>query len=155
MKAPPWLLVAPELLVWGRLLELDPVEARHVSGALRLAVGKEVVLADGKGRVAAAKLVTVHKRKVEVEVLSVESRAAPDGDGVTLAVAVVSGKAWIGRFRRPSRWEFVGLFPSWPRGPSSRRPSVQSDSIIGGESPCNPSNNAGVRGPWISTICPS
>ena len=94
MKAPPWLLVSPDLLSSDSLVVLDPDEARHVSGALRLGAGREVVLADGRGRVAEAKLVTVGKRKVEAEILSVKASPKPRGEGVTLAVAVVGSKAF-------------------------------------------------------------
>ncbi len=93
MKSAPWLLAEPEDLVAGTTVILDPVEARHVSGALRLRIGTEVILADGEGKVAPAILGGVTRKRVEVEVLSVEECPPPAGNGVTLAVAVVGNRA--------------------------------------------------------------
>ena len=47
MKSPPWLLATPGELEAQRIVTLDPVESRHVSGALRRRTGDEIVLTDG------------------------------------------------------------------------------------------------------------
>ena len=93
MKAAPWLLAPPEELVAGGVVVLDPVEARHVSGALRLRAGQGIVLASGAGKVAEATLVKVGKKRVEAEVLTVEECPPQEGKGVTVAVAVVGNRA--------------------------------------------------------------
>lgn len=98
MKQPPWLLL-PE----GRRLEiggtvvLDAAEARHAAGPLRLRAGDPVVLADGAGMVAGARLREASKGRVEAEVTSLDLAPQPDGPGVTLAVSVVENRAmdWV------------------------------------------------------------
>jgi 16S rRNA (uracil1498-N3)-methyltransferase len=93
VKSAPWLLAAPTDLAVGTTAALDPVEAKHASGALRLRAGGEVVLADGAGKVAVATLISVGRKVVEVEILSVEECLPLRGSGVTLAVAVVGNRA--------------------------------------------------------------
>lgn len=93
MKSAPWLLAPPGELVPGRVIVLDPAEARHVSGALRLRAGQGIVLANGAGKMAEADLVRIEKKRVEAEVVRVEESPPQGGNGVTLAVAVVGNKA--------------------------------------------------------------
>ena len=93
MKEPPWLLVEPGLLEAGDRLELGSAEARHAVGPLRLRSGDAVVLADGAGTVAQARLWSVARNRVEAEVLELESEPRPAGGGVTLAMAVVEARA--------------------------------------------------------------
>lgn len=93
MKAPPWLLVDPGVLAAGAVITLPVSEARHATGPLRLRDGDAVVLADGGGRTAAARLSTVGRAAVAAEVLSVESAPPPEGEGVTVALAVIEAKA--------------------------------------------------------------
>jgi 16S rRNA (uracil1498-N3)-methyltransferase len=93
MKSPPWLLVEPGALDSGKLMELDLSEARHLAGSLRRRVGDAVVLADGRGSVARATLVEIERNRVRAEVSSVHHEPAPQARGVTLAVALIEGKA--------------------------------------------------------------
>jgi 16S rRNA (uracil1498-N3)-methyltransferase len=92
VKSPPWLLVAPGELEAHRIVTLDAAESRHVSGALRRRTGDEIVLADGQGSVALARLVTVGRGGTEAEVVSVQREPEPELPGVTVALAVVSGR---------------------------------------------------------------
>jgi 16S rRNA (uracil1498-N3)-methyltransferase len=93
MKAPPWLLVDPAVLESERRVVLNPTEARHLTAALRRRPGDEIVLADGKGSVARARLVSIERRRVEAEVLSVHHEPEPQSGGVTVAMAVVASQA--------------------------------------------------------------
>ena len=93
MKAVPWLLAASGALEAGRIVVLDPIEARHLTGALRRRPGDEIVLADGRGVLAEAKLVAIEKGRVEAEVLSVRHEPEPKSEGVTLALAMIDNRA--------------------------------------------------------------
>jgi 16S rRNA (uracil1498-N3)-methyltransferase len=93
MKSPPWLFVSVGEIGQGSVVALDPAEGRHATGPLRLRGGDEVVLADGMGRTAAARLVVAGKAAVKAEVASVHLAPPPDGDGVTLALAIIESKA--------------------------------------------------------------
>jgi 16S rRNA (uracil1498-N3)-methyltransferase len=93
MKEPPWLLVASGNLDVGRTVVLDPSEARHLTGALRRRPGDEVVLADGEGWVADARLITIIRGRVEAEVMSAHREPEPESDGVTVALAVIDSRA--------------------------------------------------------------
>jgi 16S rRNA (uracil1498-N3)-methyltransferase len=93
MKALPWLLASSGDLEAGRTVVLDPTEARHLTGALRRRPGDEIVLADGNGSVAEAKLVAVGKRRVEAEILSVRHEPGQQSAGVTVALAMVENRA--------------------------------------------------------------
>jgi 16S rRNA (uracil1498-N3)-methyltransferase len=88
MKALPWLLAASGDLEAGRTVVLEPTEARHLTGALRRRPGDEIVLADGNGLVAEAKLVAIGKRRVEAEIRSVRREPKPQPVGVTVALAM-------------------------------------------------------------------
>jgi 16S rRNA (uracil1498-N3)-methyltransferase len=93
MKAVPWLLAVSADLEAGRTVVLDPTEARHLTGALRRRPGDEIVLADGNGLVAEAKLVAIGKGRAEAEVISVRHEPGPLSAGVTVALAVVEIRA--------------------------------------------------------------
>ncbi len=93
MKNPPWLLVPPGLIGKDTVITLDTAEGRHATGPLRLRSGDEVILADGAGLMAAARLVIAGKTRVEAEIASVHVAAAQQGDGVTLALAVIEPRA--------------------------------------------------------------
>jgi len=93
MKAAPWLLAVCGALEEGRTVALDPSEARHLTGALRRRPGDEIVLADGNGAVAEAKLITIEKGGVEAEILSVRHEPEPKPEGVTLALAMIDNRA--------------------------------------------------------------
>jgi 16S rRNA (uracil1498-N3)-methyltransferase len=93
VKSPPWLLVSVGEIGRGPLVDLDPAEGRHATGPLRLRSGDEVVLADGMGRMAAAKLVVAGRSAVRGEVISVDFAPPPAGDGITLALAIIDPRA--------------------------------------------------------------
>ena len=93
MKNPPWLLAVPGTLEAGRTVVLDPTEAQHLTGALRRRSGDEIVLADGEGWIAEARLLTIGRGRVEAEVLSLHQEPAPVSDGVTVGLAMVSGRS--------------------------------------------------------------
>ena len=93
MKALPWLLAVSGALEAGRTVVLDPTEARHLTGALRRRPGDEIVLADGNGAVAEAKLVAIGRGRVEAVILSVRHEPEPESEGVTLALAMTDNRA--------------------------------------------------------------
>jgi 16S rRNA (uracil1498-N3)-methyltransferase len=93
MKAPPWLLVDPGVLESARTVSLDPSEARHLTAALRRRPGDAIVLVDGQGAVAEARLVSIERGRIEAEVLSVRREPEPPVNGVTVAMAVVARQA--------------------------------------------------------------
>ena len=93
MKALPWLLAVSGALEAGRTVVLDPTEARHLTGALRRRPGDEIVLADGNGAVAEAKLVAIGRGRVEAVILSVRHEPEPKSEGVTLALAMTDNRA--------------------------------------------------------------
>ena len=92
MKASPWLLAERGSLAEGRIIELDRNEVRHAAGALRLRPGDRVTLVDGAGRTAEAVLRELAKGRASAEVLAVCEQAQPEGEGVTLALAVLHGR---------------------------------------------------------------
>lgn len=75
---------------------LDEAEGRHAAEVLRLKQGDVVFVFDGAGRVARTCLSAVSKRRVEAEILNVESAPAPSGK-TTLIQALPKGKLfeWI------------------------------------------------------------
>ena len=93
MKSVPWLLAVSGDLEVGRTVVLDPTEARHLTGALRRRPGDGIVLADGNGAVAEAKLVAIGKGRFEAEILSVRHEPEPEAEGVTLALAMIDNRA--------------------------------------------------------------
>lgn len=92
MKAPPWLLVAAGVASPGRRIELEPAEARHATGPLRLRSGDRVVLTDGAGMIATARLIDAGRGRAVVEIESVDGTARP-GPALTVAIGVLSGSA--------------------------------------------------------------
>jgi 16S rRNA (uracil1498-N3)-methyltransferase len=92
VKKRPWILASPGAIEVGEFVILDPVEARHVSGSLRRRAGDEIVLADGRGCIAVARLTTIERSKVEAEILAAHREPEPTSNGVTLALAMVSGQ---------------------------------------------------------------
>jgi len=92
MKEPPWLLVPPETLEEGGEIPLEPGEARHVAGPLRRTVGDDVVLTDGRGTIAPARLVRVDRSGVTVRV-EAPVRQYPAVDGPTVALGVLDSRA--------------------------------------------------------------
>jgi 16S rRNA (uracil1498-N3)-methyltransferase len=93
MKAAPWLIDVSGDLEAGSIVVLDPTEARHLTSALRRRPGDQVVLADGMGTIAEARLVAAGKGRVEAQVLRVHHEPEPDVRGVTVALALIDSRA--------------------------------------------------------------
>ena len=93
MKSIPWMLAASADIEVGRVVALEPAEARHLTGALRRRPGDEIVIADGQGIVAEAKLVAAGKGMAEAEILSMRRMPEPESDRVTLALALIENRA--------------------------------------------------------------
>lgn len=87
----PW-FHAPGPLASGMTIELDREEARHATGARRLAAGDDVILFDGAGTLARASIASINKRGREVlaEVHEVRMQPAPS-PALTVATALPKG----------------------------------------------------------------
>lgn len=85
--SPLWVLVE-DLAEPGRR-SLAPDEVRHVVSR-RLREGDELVVFDAQGGTASARIVSLSRREIEVEVARVERVAAP-GSGFSLATAIPKG----------------------------------------------------------------
>ena len=72
-------------------VELSGPEARHLKDVLRLGVGREVMLFDGRGMEARAEIASVGKRTVALSILEVRAAASDDRQPVILATAVPKG----------------------------------------------------------------
>ncbi len=92
MKNEPWLLVREGVLVGGGEIVLEPEEARHASGSLRLDAGDRVVLADGTGKLAGAGLVRCQRSDV-IAVVDEVVTSVPSLVGPTVALGVLHTKA--------------------------------------------------------------
>ncbi|MCK5806660.1 MAG: 16S rRNA (uracil(1498)-N(3))-methyltransferase [Lentisphaeria bacterium] len=92
MRTDPWLLVPEGVLVSGRKVVLDPEEARHASGSLRLHAGDHVVLTDGAGKLAGAELIRCVRSDVVAVVDEGVTKVQPL-PGPTVALGVLHTKA--------------------------------------------------------------
>ena len=79
-------LYCPSLAL-GRVVLPDD-EARHVRHALRIKVGDEIILFDGKGSEAQARVMALDRRKLEVDVTCTSQHEFDTAVQVTLAVAM-------------------------------------------------------------------
>ncbi len=80
----------------GRTAELDAGEARHAGGARRLAAGDRVELFNGRGTVAAARIESVRKSSISLEIE--ETQYVEKGDAaVVILCAVAKGERfdWV------------------------------------------------------------
>lgn len=82
---------SPQKLVPSREVVLDDAEAHHLAHVLRLQPGDEVILFDGAGTEATARIETASKRKVALRVLSATSPEPAATPRLTLATAVPKG----------------------------------------------------------------
>lgn len=64
-----------EKLVMGAAIQLDAAESKHAARVLRLQVGDEILLTDGKGLEARAKLVQVEKEDVRAQIFELREAA--------------------------------------------------------------------------------
>lgn len=92
MKSAPWLVAELVGVEVGRSMTLEPAEARHATGALRLRDGDRVLVTDGAGVVASGPLARRGRGVVEVLVEEVERVPRPE-PGPSLAVGVLAGSA--------------------------------------------------------------
>ena len=92
MRTDPWLLVPEGMLLGGCEIALEPEEARHASGSLRLRTGDRVVLTDGVGSVTGAELTRCVRSDVIAVVDEVVTRVLPL-PGPTVALGVLHTKA--------------------------------------------------------------
>lgn len=88
----PWLLVPEGVLVGGGEIALQREEARHAFGSLRRRAGDRVVLADGAGSVAGAKLARCVRSDCIAVVDEVVTMVSPL-PGPTVALGVLHTKA--------------------------------------------------------------
>ncbi len=93
MKQRPWLLIDALDGSSGETVDLEEPEARHAAGALRCRPGDEIVLADGRGTVAVAVLRELATRRVSAELLTIDRKDPPGGQGVTLGLAIIDRSA--------------------------------------------------------------
>ncbi len=76
---------------WGEAACLSGDEAKHLSQVLRIRDGEEVVVFDGKGRQAIAKVLSVARDRVSLD-LGPPSMSPQAGTKVLLALAIPKGK---------------------------------------------------------------
>ena len=81
----------PDLPHEGALVALSDEEARHLTQVLRLALGDEVRVFDGRGREHEARVEVAARQRAEVRV-GAQAAAAPEvGVRLTLAAALLKG----------------------------------------------------------------
>lgn len=84
---------APDLVTDGGVVELPPDEADHLGRVLRLRVGAEVRLFDGRGRERVGLVERVERNRAVVRVTGEATPAAEASVWVVLAQAVLKGNA--------------------------------------------------------------
>ena len=79
------------------IIALPPEEAHHAGSVLRLQVGDGLVLFDGAGREAQARVCSASKKKVEVEIESVAEVNRESKRRLTIAIALPKGdrQKWL------------------------------------------------------------
>jgi 16S rRNA (uracil1498-N3)-methyltransferase len=83
---------APDLDAGDETVMLPRDEAEHLTRVLRLAVGDDVTVFDGRGHEWRARVVSVVRRDVRVQLVSRIDPAAEAGVALTLAQAVLKGE---------------------------------------------------------------
>lgn len=79
-------------LIVGTRAELRDDEARHLAAVMRVAAGEEVVLFDGSGAEFLARVLSVRKQAVELEIVEHREISRELPLAVTLAVALPKGE---------------------------------------------------------------
>lgn len=82
---------APDLDAGARVARLPPDEANHLTRVLRLGIGDEVAVFDGRGHEFRAKVTTAARDRVEVELLDPIAPALEPRVPLTLVQAVLKG----------------------------------------------------------------
>ncbi len=91
-------------------LTLDTGDSHHAAVVLRVKPGEAVLLLDGQGGVADARVVDVSKRAVQVEVIG-RRRVRPRTGEVILVAAVTKGKAWELTLQKATEVDVAGIMP--------------------------------------------
>lgn len=73
-------------------LVLDEDTSKHVSGVLRMKVGEELLLTDGRGTKATAVITDDHRKRCAVNIVQRERKEAKKG-GVTIAISLLKNAA--------------------------------------------------------------
>ena len=81
----------PDLPGEGALVALAGDEARHMTQVLRLSLGDEVLVFDGRGRQHAARVEIAARQRAEVRVGALAPPAAESRVAITLAAALLKG----------------------------------------------------------------
>src|SRR5262245_28438399 len=81
----------PDLPPEGSLASVTGDEARHMTQVLRLAIGDEVLVFDGRGRQHGARVEIAARQRAEVRVGAAVAAAAEAGVAITLAAALLKG----------------------------------------------------------------
>ena len=82
---------APDLDARARVARLPPDEANHLTRVLRLGIGDEIAVFDGRGHEFRAKVTTAARERVEVELLDPIAAALEPRVPLTLVQAVLKG----------------------------------------------------------------
>jgi 16S rRNA (uracil1498-N3)-methyltransferase len=104
-------LVEPGAIEMGVVLRLDPEESRHLASVLRSRPGEPVVVADGCGVTGGAVVRSVARRRVELEVDTVNREAGPARPGLVLCLAVLHGSAMDWAVQKSVEVDVGGLLP--------------------------------------------
>lgn len=83
---------APSLDPGDELVDLPREESEHLKRVLRMGVGDTVAIFDGRGHEFLAKVASVDRREVRVQVLSPLASAPESTTAITLAQAVLKGE---------------------------------------------------------------
>jgi len=82
---------APDIDVAARVVELPADEAHHLTHVLRLRVGDELAVFDGRGHEWIGRIAAVTRRRVDVELLEPATPVMEPRIRLTLAVAILKG----------------------------------------------------------------
>lgn len=74
------------------LLTLDEDTSKHVTGVLRMKLGEQLLLTDGKGTKATAEITDDHRKRCTVSIIQTEKEGREKG-GVTIAISLVKNTA--------------------------------------------------------------
>ena len=106
----------------GETLTLEAEPSRHIAKALRMQVGDGLCVFDGRGAEAAARVQSIARDRVEVELESVEAIDRESPLAVTLAIGVSRGDRMDTVIQKATE---LGVRAIWPM--SSERTGVRLD----------------------------
>ena len=73
-------------------LVLDEDSSKHISGVLRMKVGEQLLLTDGKGTKATAEIIDDHRKRCTVKIIQTQKEAQRKGS-VTIAISLLKNAA--------------------------------------------------------------